>query len=792
MAEVRVQKKSLLARLLLSTLGRMFLAVVAVSVLLALGTFIYYYVSFGKMVETKLREGPFQNTSLIYASPEPVILGDPGKPEEIAEQLRAVGYSQNQNNRLGWYRLKENAIEIYPGVDSYFDSEGGVITFEAGRVSQIVSLRDNTSRRMFLLEPELVTNLFDKKREKRRMVRYEDIPKLMRDALISAEDKRFFEHPGIDPVRLVKAAYTDLRAGSNRQGASTLSQQLARMFFLNNDRTWKRKVAEAFITLQLEQKLTKEQIFENYSNEIYLGRKGSFNIHGFAQGSQAFFGKDLSDVKLPEAALLAGVVQGPSLYNPWKSPERAKKRRNLILYLMKENRVITEREYLEASEAPLGVVASEADSSEAPYFVDLVNDTLTQQFQDHDFQTNSYKVYTTIDMNLQRVAVDAVASGMKEVDAQLARLYKQGYPHAQVALVAVDADSGEIRALVGGRDYGQSQLNRALSKRQPGSVFKPFVYATALATGLQNDSPNLITNASVFVDEPTVFQFDGGTYEPGNFGGKLMGEVTVRYALSHSLNIPTVKIAELVGYQNVVETAQRAGLNYKIRATPSVALGSYEVSPLEIAGAYTIFPNNGRGIEPTWIHGIRDASRRQIFESKPKHRDALDPKVNYLVLSLMQEVLATGTGAGVRGRGFVLPAAGKTGSSHDGWFAGFTSKLVCAVWVGFDDNREMPLEGARSALPVWAAFMKNAHQLREYRGVHDFSPPDGIVSVDIDAETGELASPACAKTRAEYFIEGTQPVNVCRRHGGGSMQVTGWDTPEKKKGLLGKIKDIFK
>jgi penicillin-binding protein 1B len=250
----------------------------------------------------------------------------------------------------------------------------------------------------------------------------------------------------------------------------------------------------------------------------------------------------------------------------------------------------------------------------------------------------------------------------------------------------------------------------------------------------------------------------------------------MRTALAKSLNIPTVKLAEVAGYRSVVDVARRAGLNMAIQPTPAVALGAYEVTPIEIAGAYTMFPSRGVAAKPQWVKMIRAANGQAIFDAQPDRRPVLDSRVNYLMVSLMQEVLRTGTGAGVRARGFTLPAAGKTGTSHDGWFAGFTSQIVCAVWVGFDDNRELGLEGAKSALPIWAEFMKRAHQHRQYRNARDFDAPDGVVSVDVDPSTGQLATASCPNARAEYFVSGSQPIELCRLHGGGGTQVAGWET----------------
>jgi penicillin-binding protein 1B len=366
---------------------------------------------------------------------------------------------------------------------------------------------------------------------------------------------------------------------------------------------------------------------------------------------------------------------------------------------------------------------------------------------------------------------------MKDVDELIRKRTKKGQPikEAQVAMVVMDPVTGDIKALIGGRDYGLSQLNRAVAKRQPGSVFKPFVYAAALNSGVSGDS-NLITPATTLADEPTTFYYDARTYQPSNFGDRFYGNVTVRQALAKSLNIPTVKLAEMSGYRSVLDLAKRAGLSMNVGATPAIALGAADATPIEVAGAYTMFANRGIVSKPNWIRMIRSHKGAPIFEAQPQRKAVLDPRVNYLMISLMQEVLRSGTAAGVRSRGFTLPAAGKTGTSRDGWFAGFTSKLVCVVWVGFDDAKDLNLEGAKSALPIWTEFMKRAHQHREYRNVHDWDAPDGIVSVDIDPLSGQLATGACPTARAEYFVSGTQPVEMCRLHGGSGTQVAGWET----------------
>lgn len=769
----RIPKSASLVRFALHPYGKAILGVTLALVLLAGGSLLYYWIKYARLIDEKLKAGVYSSTSTVFAAPRVVAVGEQIPVEDVVTNLRLSGYSESKATRMGSYTRREDALEIYPGPDSYFKQEAAILKFRGEKISQIVSLRDNTERTQYTLEPELITNLFDRNREKRRVVHFDDIPKVLVNAVVSVEDKRFFQHSGFDPLRILKAAYVDLKEGYRAQGASTLSMQTARMFWLDQEKRWSRKAAETLITIQLEWKLSKEQIFEYYANQVDLGRRGSFAIRGFGEASLVYFGKDLSQLTLQDAAALAGFIQRPNYTNPFRWPERAQARRNVVLSLMRDNGYITDREYAVAAASPLVVNKSGMESTDAPYFVDLVNDDLQDRFQDHDFQAKTYKIYTTLDMNLQRAAVEAMRVGGKEIDERLKK--QKVTQEAQIALIALDAKTGEVKALVGGRNYSLSQLNRVLAKRQPGSSFKPFVYATALSTGLW-DHGEPITPATTMEDEPTTFWFGGKPYEPANHHKHYFGTVTVRQALAKSMNIPAVKLAEKVGYGSVAQTARKAGLN--VAATPSIALGAYEVTPLEIAGAYTVFSNRGTYVKPTWVKTIRDDSGDVIHESTPVTRAALDPRIAYLMTNLMEEVLRTGTGAGVRAKGFGLPAAGKTGTSHDGWFAGFTSKLICVVWVGFDDNKELPLEGAFSALPVWAEFMKRAHKFREYSGAQPFAAPDGIVSVEIDPLSGELATSGCPSTYSEVFIAGSQPAESCPLHKGSATHVASWDVEE--------------
>jgi penicillin-binding protein 1B len=421
--------------------------------------------------------------------------------------------------------------------------------------------------------------------------------------------------------------------------------------------------------------------------------------------------------------------------------------------MMFENHYIRSAEYKSAADEPVRVAADSLGAVRAPYFLDLVNDQLAQHQTDDD---SVRSVYSTIDLNLQSAAEAAVTAGMQEVDRLLAKRSGNSGPKAEAALIALDPHTGEIKALVGGRDYGRSQLNRILARRPPGSVFKPFVYAAALDTAVSGGR-TVFTIATTVDDSPTTFWFGGKPYQPGNFRGEVFGRLTLRQALAKSDNVAAVHVAHDVGYDTVVQMARRAGLNGDIQATPSVALGAYQVTPLEMAGAYTVFANSGLFVKPSVISSFRNGDGAALSGVTAESHQALDPRVTWLMVSMLEEVIRSGTAAGVRSRGFTLPAAGKTGTSHDGWFAGFTSQLLCIVWVGFDDYRELNLEGAKSALPVWTEFMKRASHMGAYKNAREFPMPAGIEQASICADSGKLAGPQCINTRNEYFIAGSEP-----------------------------------
>ena len=735
------------------TLPRIALALLVVAVL----GFTIVYVSYARVVDRQIGPSGIQIGSMIYSTPWVLERGETISERDVIKYLQRAGYRENGESRIGQYRRTPEGLEITTGPDSYFQSHTAVLQFAGSRVHRIISKANNQESSFIQLEPELITNLVQGEREKRRPVIYSDLPKHLVQALIATEDKRFFDHSGLDFLRIAKAVYVDLKERRKEQGASTLTMQLARSFWLGSEKTWRRKLSEVMIAAELERRFSKEKILELYANEVYLGQYGSFSIHGFSQAARSYFNKDVGQLTLPEAALLVGMIQRPAYFNPFKYPERAKARRDLVLTLMFNNGYIDAQQMSAAQATPIRMNPGESEASDAPYFVDLMNGEIEAALGRKLGAGDAYRVYTSLDLALQREAVESVRVAMQEVDKNVRakRGRKKAGPLPEVALVALDPHTGAVRALVGGRSYADSQLNRALAKRPPGSSFKPFVYAAALNTALERRN-NVITAATTVLDAPTVFRFNGEDYEPGNFGDRFFGTVTLRQALMRSLNIPTIKVAEKTGYDNVVKLARAAGMNDKMLATPALALGAYEVTPLEIASAYTIFTNGGVHVKQSLVGSIRDRRNRIIYTAKPHEREALDPRVAFMMVNMLEDVIRAGTAASVRGRGFKHPAAGKTGTSRDGWFAGFTSNLLTIVWIGYDDYSDLNMEGSKSALPVWTEFMKRAHSLPHYRDTKPFAPPPGVVKVTIDPHNGLRASEGC-DSRVEYFIDGTQP-----------------------------------
>ncbi|MGH9377456.1 MAG: penicillin-binding protein 1A [Terriglobia bacterium] len=750
---------------------KILLAAVCAFFLICATVFLHYYVRFSRLVDQRLSGQIFHRASLVLSTPIPVASGEPLSMSEAEDRLRKALYSEGEptGSGVGAFRVHGNRLLIFPGSESFFrtgeDREApAAITFKDGKIAAIATIAGNTPLDHYELEPEVITTLFDESRSKRLIVGFHDCPGVLVNAVLSAEDRRFFSHHGVNVFRLFEATLTDIRSDERLQGGSTLTMQLARNFFLNRKKTIKRKLDEIFLAVLLEHRLSKEEIFTLYANQVYMGQRGSFSIYGFGEAADEYFNKSMKDLTLPEAALIAGMIRGPNLYSPYRYPKRALDRRNWVLREMVENHYITRDQAAKASAAPLGVTQRNVGGSQAPYFVDMVKDQLLDHISQQDLISENYRIYTTLNPDLQLAAADAVHEGMKEVDKRIMARRRKRAPalsglQPQAALVVLDPHSGDVLALVGGRNYARSQLNHALAMRQPGSSFKPFVYAAALNSGVNGSQP-LITADTILPDEPETFQFGNITYQPKNYKEEYYGNVTLREALALSLNVATVNLAQMTGYEKIKDLAVAAGINGGIQATPAIALGAYDASPLQMASAYTIFANGGVYEEPRIILAVKDPAGNVVWQSPSVSRQALDPRVSYLMTNLMETVIDHGTGEGARARGLLAPAAGKTGTLHDGWFAGYTSNLLAVTWVGYDNDQNLGLTGASSALPIWTDFMKSAVELPGYRKVQPFEPPFGIIVAPLDSKTAIATANDPLATADEVFVDGTQPVST--------------------------------
>jgi penicillin-binding protein 1B len=728
----------------------------------------YFYFKYERVVDDRLAKGPmFASVSQIYAAPREIRNGQKLTIAAIAADLRQAGY--NSNPQLGTYQVNGDSIFIKPGPQSYHSTDGATITTSNGTVQRIAA-ENGAALSAYELEPQLITALSeDNSRTKRRLISYKDIPPRLVQAVTSIEDRNFFEHSGINFLRIVKCGVEDVTSGRKRCGGSTITMQLARGFFLTPEKRLKRKLIEIMITFQLEQRFTKQQIFEMYANQINLGHRGSYDINGFAEASQAFFAKDLRQLDTADYALLAGMIQSPSRLNPYRHPERALSRRNVVLDSMVETGAISESEATRAKAEPLRLAPPSVDASEAPFFVDLVHDQLVQRINDQDLAHQSLRIYTSLDPELQRAASEAVELGMKNVDEIVRKQHAKSsapFTYPQVALIALNPHTGQVLALVGGRNYTTSQLNHAVAKRPTGSIFKPFVYAAAFNSSLNGTSlgeGGVFTATMHLSDTPTTFSFDHGrqTYTPNNFKGDFRGDVTASYALQHSLNNATISLGQQVGFENVAALARASGIT-GARGTPSVSLGAYDATPIDMAGAYTVFANGGVHLTPWMLASVRNATGDIVADYSPEAKQVMDPRAAYLTHSLLESVMNYGTAAVVRSRGFSAPAAGKTGTSHDAWFAGYTSNLICIVWVGNDDYTDVKIEGAHAAAPIWAEFMKRAIQLPQYSDVKSFPAPEGITIARVDRDSGLLADSSCPDHALNVaFLDGTAPTGSC-------------------------------
>ena len=731
------------------------MSIALIVALIAFLTLTYFWFEFSDRIDRRLLSGEvFTASAGIYSAPKTLKAGEQITMLELMEYLKSAGYIERNNQAdasRSRYAVDGDMLGIEPGLTGMIDGkkEFHALSVKFAKDTKSVAAigdRDtNQELRDAKLEPKILSSVAAEGDGRRKTVTFNDLPPHLVKAITVTEDRAFFEHYGVNFRGIARALWRRYDADDDspiaNQGGSSITQQLVKNLFLTREQTWQRKITEAYMSVILETRLTKQEIFTLYSNQIYLGQQSGVSIYGVGEASNAYFGKDVSQLTLPEAAFLAGIIRSPNRYNPYKNPDRVKERRNQVLESMVEAGEISPQQLAENRNVAIALkqVSTAKDLQGMPYFSQYAIEELPKLVADPEAMQH-LRVYTSIDPDLQKMAYETVAKRLEKLDKYFPKKEKGSL---NAALVAIRPRTGEIVAMVGGRDYQANQFNRATdAKRQPGSVFKPFVYAAAINSAYDS-STRQFTAASILKDEKKVFTYGNESYSPNNFGDTFSNkEVTLRDALVKSKNVVTVDLAMQLNVGKVMNLAAKAGLPKVEKAWPSMALGTAEATPLEVATAYTMFANLGDRVLPTPITRVTTGDGNTTTLPTPDRKQVVRPDVAYVMDDILKDVINRGTAAQAQGWGFHNVAgktafAGKTGTSRDGWFAGFTPELVCVVYVGFDNGDDLGMKGGDSAMPVWADFMQKALELHpEWNG--DWAMPAGIRKAEIDTRNGAL------------------------------------------------------
>ncbi|MEN9847249.1 MAG: hypothetical protein RIS36_2396 [Pseudomonadota bacterium] len=678
----------------------------------------------------------------------------------------------SQPSRPGEFLLAADAITIF--TRDFTTATGTLnkarkITLSLGDGREAIT--QSTKPQKALLEPQIISYLGAQEMRASRFVSLDHIPLSVQNAVLAIEDERFYNHFGIDIFGISRALIRNIIAGRLVQGGSTLTQQLAKNLFLSPKKTISRKLLEIPTALSLESHLTKKQLLELYLNEVYLGQEGSISIHGMPQASTNLFGKNVADIAIEEAATLAGIIKAPSYFNPRKHPERAKERRDTVLGKMRDLGFISAAEHTTAVNRPLRIAQQQEHRRIAQFFTSTLEADLSQTIDIENAPSTGLAVYTGLDLGMQRCAEEAIERGVTAIEAANTKL-KRNDKQLQAALVAIEPYSGLIRSWVGGRDFAESQFNRVnLAMRQIGSTVKPFLYLTALDGTL--NSYKTATAVSILEDKPMQFTTSNKVaWNPENYDHEFRGDVTLRYALENSLNMPALYIAERIGLSTLKKTLSAFKIAPTVQEVPSIALGALDSNLLRLTAAYGALANGGVYIQPRLFTAAVDGSGERLANSEIVEERVADEAASFVLTNILRGVLDRGTGAKARSKGFTRPAAGKTGTSdnaRDAWFIGYTPTLVAGVWLGYDDNTPISITGGAAAAPIWGDFMKCSSP---FLPLGDFSPPPGVSFANVDIRTGQIATPDCPRERvsSEAFVKGTLPTVRCGEHGGGGQE----------------------
>ena len=716
------------------------------------------------MIEKRFSSRRWQIPSKVYSD---VTILYPGQKLDMTlftKKLEKLGYKtvRHDPENKGETSISGSTIDIFLHDLNYLSREREGfpvrITLDEKVITSIVRKDNDESILILELEPEEVMMFFGADREQRQLVSITQVPQDLTNAVMAAEDSRFYQHKGIDPAGIARAIYTNLRYGSIRQGGSTITQQLAKNYFLTPERTFVRKFNELLISITLEMKYEKEDILEIYLNEIYFGQKGSVSVNGVGEASIFYFGKPVEKLALQEAAIIAGIIKAPNHYSPYVDEEKCKKRRDFVLEAMYKKEWISFAEFMDAKAKPIETVGYTVYGKKAPYFLDYLSSQLTILYPTEMLSSLGMSIYTTLDTQVQDAAEKALERGLVRLEKTYPALARKNPEEKlQGAVVVLQPKTGAILAMIGGRDYNVSQFNRVTQAlRQPGSAFKPFVFLSAL---------DKFTPASFLSNEPKTYSIDGKSWEPKNFKPTDEDRVTMRQALAESYNIATVDMAMQVGLDRIVHQAKRLHLSTPLKPYPSLALGAFEVIPLELARAYCVFAAAGTQPFPLSLKDVMDENENVLERRHMLIESLIPPEKAFIMSSLMRSVVTEGTAISMEKMGITWPVAGKTGTTNDfkdAWFVGYTPDILALVWVGFDNGDSINATGSSAALPIWVDMMKS---IPHHISGDWFKVPPEVVKLVVCSETGLLAeNRTCPAPMEEYFLKDMQPTEECPVH----------------------------
>jgi penicillin-binding protein 1B len=703
----------------------------------------------------------------VYSDSLALVPGRALASDEIVARLDRSGYARTSApERPGQYATDGRVLEVH--VRPHRTPERKVepsllrLRFADDRLASITDRRGRWIDRAWL-EPELLATLHGPRQEERDPVPLERIPPALVSAVLAVEDARFLSHAGLDLRGIVRAAFVNLREGRIVQGGSTITQQTVKNLFLGQERTWWRKLREALMSAMLEARYDKDRILEVYLNEVYLGQRGSVAICGVQAAARFYFGRDVETLTLGESALLAGLIKSPGRYNPFAAPDAALDRRDRVLDALEQLATTSAAEIAAARGERLVLASGAGGYADAAHAVSHVRAELERRLAGFELERDGLVVHTTIDTSWQRRGTDALRTGLARLERDSPSLRRRATDRSlEGAVLVTDPRTGAVLAMVGGRDYATSQFNRATqARRQPGSCFKPFVFAAGFEQA--NHTGSGLTPASLLEDEPLVLEAGGVTWRPRNHDGTFRGPVTVRDALELSLNVPTVRAAQQVGLDEVIAVARRCGLRSPLAEVPSLALGTAEVTPLELATAYATWAAGGVRHEAWTVREVLDREGRPV-ELEPRVSErAVSAETAGMINGILQGVLVRGTARSAAALGYTGTAAGKTGTTddtRDAWFVGYTPELLALVWVGFDDGERTGLSGTSGALPIWVDLMRAADAGPGFEGAA------GLVQVRICPKSGGRALRRCPEAIVESFPPGQEPQAPCDQHEG--------------------------